>query len=116
MTDKPTWVIDPVDGTTNFVCKFPYVACCIGLMVNKIPVVGVVYNPIMDEMFHAIKKKGSFKNESQLKVNETTGMLNKSIRKKYSRHDSSILTKRENFELNDNICYCLSSLNFCKDP
>ena len=65
-------------------------------MVNKIPVVGVVYNPIMDEMFHAIKKKGSFKNETQLKVNETTGMLNKSFRKKYStRHDSSILTKRE---------------------
>ena len=71
-------------------------------MVNKIPVVGVVYNPIMDEMFHAIKKKGSFKNETQLKVNETTGMLNNSIRKR-------------NSELNDNILICLYSIDFCKN-
>ena len=53
LTDAPTWVIDPVDGTTNFVNGSPYVAVCIGLMVNKKIQCGVVYNPILDECFSA---------------------------------------------------------------
>ena len=51
LTDSPTWVIDPVDGTTNFVSGSPYVAVCIGFMVNKKIQCGVVYNPILDECF-----------------------------------------------------------------
>jgi fructose-1,6-bisphosphatase/inositol monophosphatase family enzyme len=35
LTDKPTWIIDPLDGTTNFVHKFPFVCVCIGLAMNK---------------------------------------------------------------------------------
>ena len=69
LTDRPTWVIDPVDGTTNFVCGFPYIAVCIGVMINKVPVVGVVYNPIMDHMYSAIKGKGATLNEKPLKAN-----------------------------------------------
>lgn len=38
------------DGTINFVHRFPYICVCIGLVVNKQPVVGVVYAPILDEM------------------------------------------------------------------
>ena len=49
LTNIPTWVIDPVDGTTNFVHGFPFVCICVGLCVDKKPVLGVVYNPIYDE-------------------------------------------------------------------
>jgi fructose-1,6-bisphosphatase/inositol monophosphatase family enzyme len=54
LTDAPTWVVDPLDGTTNFVHRFPFVCVSIGLVINKVPVVGVVYNPILDEVqYHA---------------------------------------------------------------
>lgn len=74
LTDKPTWVIDPVDGTTNFVSGFPYVAVCIGVMIKKNPVVGVVYNPILDQMFTAVKGKGATMNGKEIKVNQCKDM------------------------------------------
>ncbi|OZJ05128.1 hypothetical protein BZG36_01363 [Bifiguratus adelaidae] len=63
-TSDPTWIVDPVDGTTNFVHGFPYVAVSIGLTVNKVPVVGVVYNPLLNELYTAAKGHGAFLNES----------------------------------------------------
>ncbi len=56
LTDAPTWVIDPLDGTTNFVHKFPFVCVSIGLIINKVPAVGVVYNPILDEVALFLRK------------------------------------------------------------
>lgn len=50
LTEAPTWVVDPLDGTTNFVHKYPFVCVSIGLVINKVPAVGVVYNPIIDEV------------------------------------------------------------------
>lgn len=73
LTERPTWVIDPVDGTTNFVCGFPYIAVCIGVMVNKKPVIGVVYNPIMDHMYCARIGKGATLNNQSIKVNSCKG-------------------------------------------
>ncbi|XP_071812764.1 inositol monophosphatase 1-like [Apostichopus japonicus] len=67
-TDDPTWIIDPVDGTMNFVHSFPFVGICIGLSIKKEIVGGVVYNPIYDEMFQAIKGKGAFCNNKPIKV------------------------------------------------
>ncbi|CAJ0831669.1 11509_t:CDS:2 [Entrophospora sp. SA101] len=54
-TSKPTWIIDPIDGTTNFVHGFPFVAVSIGLTINKEPVVGVVFNPFLNELYTASK-------------------------------------------------------------
>lgn len=68
LTDAPTWIIDPVDGTTNFVHSFPYVATSIGLAVNKNIVLGIVYNPLLDKLYSAIKGHGAFCNGRQLKV------------------------------------------------
>ncbi|KAI8899695.1 inositol monophosphatase 1-like protein [Globomyces pollinis-pini] len=56
LQDKPTWIIDPVDGTTNFVHGFPFCCVSIGLAVNKVP----VYNPVLDQLFYAAKGQGSF--------------------------------------------------------
>jgi inositol-phosphate phosphatase/L-galactose 1-phosphate phosphatase len=59
MRDTPTWYVDPVDGTTNFIHSYPNSCVSIGLTLNKEPVVGVVFNPITREMFVGVKGKGS---------------------------------------------------------
>ncbi|KAJ1675789.1 hypothetical protein EV182_000581 [Spiromyces aspiralis] len=60
VTDDPTWIVDPVDGTNNFVHHFPLTAISIALAINKIPVVGVVYLPVLDELYYAAKDMGAF--------------------------------------------------------
>ncbi|KAK9710233.1 hypothetical protein K7432_008556 [Basidiobolus ranarum] len=66
LTDEPTWIVDPIDGTTNFVHGFPFVAVSIGLAINKEPVVGVVYNPILDELYTGAKGYGAQLNGATL--------------------------------------------------
>lgn len=78
LTDAPTWIVDPIDGTTNFVHRVPKVAICLGFCVGKLPVAGVVYNPITCQMFTAIKGKGAYCNGKQLKVSDQQN-LTKSI-------------------------------------
>ena len=58
-TNEPTWIIDPIDGTTNFVHTFPFSCVSIGLTVNKEPSLGVVYNPSLDRLYTAIKGQGA---------------------------------------------------------
>lgn len=71
LTAAPTWMVDPVDGTTNFVHRFPFSCVSIALTIDKIAVIGVVYNPILQEMFHAIRGGGAFLNEIPIKTSET---------------------------------------------
>ncbi|KAJ3210524.1 Inositol monophosphatase 2 [Dinochytrium kinnereticum] len=66
LTDEKTWIVDPVDGTTNFVHGFPFVAVSIALVEKKVPIVGVVYNPILNELFTAAKGCGAFMNNRPL--------------------------------------------------
>lgn len=66
VTNDPTWIVDPVDGTNNFVHHFPYTGICIGLAINKQPVVGVIYLPILDELYTAAKGMGVFLNNKPL--------------------------------------------------
>lgn len=67
-TSSFEWVIDPLDGTTNFTHGYPMVSISIGLLVNKIPTLGVVYNPILEEFFSASKGKGATLNGNPLQV------------------------------------------------
>ncbi|XP_010270146.1 PREDICTED: inositol-phosphate phosphatase-like [Nelumbo nucifera] len=75
LTDHPTWIVDPLDGTTNFVHRFPFVCVSIGLTIGKIPTVGVVYNPILDEMFTGILGKGAFLNGNKINVSSQTELV-----------------------------------------
>jgi len=63
--------IDPIDGTTNFIHGLPMCCISIGVWVDQEPYIGVVYNPIMNELFTAQKAKGSFLNGKPLKVSQT---------------------------------------------
>lgn len=65
---KFRWIIDPLDGTTNYVHGFPFVAVSIALHYNGVPQLGVVYNPILEELFYAEKGSGSLKNDSPIAV------------------------------------------------
>ncbi|KAJ7537306.1 hypothetical protein O6H91_11G000300 [Diphasiastrum complanatum] len=70
LTDAPTWIVDPLDGTTNFVHRYPFVCVSIGLTVGKLPMVGVVYNPILNELFTTIKGRGAYLNGERITVSQ----------------------------------------------
>ncbi|MFQ5943616.1 MAG: inositol monophosphatase family protein [Anaerolineales bacterium] len=65
------WLIDPVDGTTNYAHGVPFYSVSIGLMANERLVFGVVYDPSRDELFHASEGGGAWLNEQPLQVSET---------------------------------------------
>ena len=67
----PTWIVDPLDGTTNYVHDIPLYAVSIGLQIDGELVVGVVYEPTRDEMFHAARGQGAFLNWRRLRTTPT---------------------------------------------
>jgi len=69
-----TWVIDPLDGTTNFLHGIPHFAISIALVRDNEVFAGVVYNPISDEMFWAEKGQGAYLNGRRLRVSARTDM------------------------------------------
>ena len=66
--DGNYWLVDPLDGTMNFVRKIPIFAINIALVSNGEPVAGVTYLPMADELFHAEKGKGAFLNSRPISV------------------------------------------------
>src|SRR5215469_13904089 len=68
-TDKThTWIVDPLDGTTNFLHGIPQFAISIGLKRDDTIIAGVVYNPANDEIYVAERGKGAFLNDTRLRV------------------------------------------------
>ncbi|OAA44416.1 myo-inositol-1-monophosphatase [Metarhizium rileyi] len=57
---EPTFIVDPIDGTTNFVHSFPNACISLGLAVDRSPAIGVIYNPWQDLLFTAIQGKGAY--------------------------------------------------------
>ncbi|XP_011339785.1 inositol monophosphatase 1 isoform X2 [Ooceraea biroi] len=68
LTDDPTWIIDPIDGTTNFVHRFPHTCISLALLVNKKVEIGIIYNPIMRQFFSARRHCGAFLNGKPIKT------------------------------------------------
>ncbi|QJB57734.1 inositol monophosphatase family protein [Pseudodesulfovibrio sp. zrk46] len=69
-----TWIIDPVDGTTNFAHGLPMVATSVGLWHNNRVVLGLVNLPLMGELFFAVEGHGAFLNEKPIRVSRVTTM------------------------------------------
>ncbi|MGD9683402.1 MAG: inositol monophosphatase family protein [Candidatus Obscuribacterales bacterium] len=65
------WLIDPLDGTTNFAHSYPFFCVSIGFEMNGEVVLGVVYNPVSDELFWAERGGGAFLNDDRLQVSGT---------------------------------------------
>ncbi|MCU0610626.1 MAG: inositol monophosphatase [Candidatus Eisenbacteria bacterium] len=69
-----SWVVDPLDGTTNFAHGFPWFSVSIALVEHGVPVRGVVYHPVLDELYAATAEAGAFRNGVPISVS-TTGSL-----------------------------------------
>ena len=65
-TNKPTWIIDPIDGTMNFVHSNPLVVTSVGLAINKKLVLGIINAPIIGHMYTAVKGQGAFLNGEKI--------------------------------------------------
>ncbi len=63
-------IIDPIDGTTNFVNGVPHTAISVGVYKDKKPFYGIVYNPILNELYEAQVKKGAFLNGKKIEVSK----------------------------------------------
>ena len=62
------WVVDPLDGTTNFLHGLPHFAISIGVELEGEPIAGVIYDPVKDELFAAEKGQGAYLHERRLRV------------------------------------------------
>ncbi len=98
--DKPTWILDPIDGTTNLIHHFPQCAISLGLMVEREIVLGIVYNPFLNQMFTALKGKGAYRDGKKIHVSEVAA-LNESLvsvgtapyQKELAAHDFGIMSE-----------------------
>ena len=68
----PTWIIDPIDGTTNFVSGLPLCCVSIGLCLFGKPYMGVVYAPMTQELYVAVRGRGAYRNGVRLSSSSTT--------------------------------------------
>ena len=70
MTDDPTWIIDPIDGTINFVKKLHFVCISVALVVEKDLKIAFLYNPTLKELYTARKGQGAFLNGVKIEVSK----------------------------------------------
>ena len=68
------WIIDPIDGTTNFLHGIPHFAISIALQTNEEIVSGLIFDPIKDEMYFSEKNKGAFLNNQRLRVSKKNSL------------------------------------------
>ncbi|KAF8299260.1 myo inositol monophosphatase [Clavulina sp. PMI_390] len=64
LTDEPTFCVDPIDGTTNFVHGFPFACISIGLIYKKAPTIGVIFNPFLNQLYSALSGHGTWLNDT----------------------------------------------------
>ncbi|MBD3426256.1 MAG: inositol monophosphatase [Candidatus Omnitrophica bacterium] len=87
------WVIDPLDGTTNYTHSFPFFCVSIGVLYGKKVIAGVVYDPSRDELFTAIDGSGAFLNGMPIKVSGAQAVKDSLIATGFAYN---IQTKKEN--------------------
>ena len=69
------WIIDPIDGTANFLHGIPHFGISIGLEHNKEIICGIIYDPIKNEMFFAEKGNGSYLNDQRMRVSARSKLM-----------------------------------------
>ena len=73
--DDLTWIVDPLDGTTNYAHGLPIFSTSVGLWHQEQVVLGAVYIPILDELFWAVRGQGAFLNGNPIKVSDQNDMV-----------------------------------------
>lgn len=75
LTNDPTWIIDPIDGTMNFVHRFPHTCISLALLIDKKAEIGIIYNPLMQQFFSARRHRGAFLNGKPIKTSDMKGIV-----------------------------------------
>lgn len=83
------WMIDPVDGTSNYSRLLPIYAISIGVAINGVVQVGVVYDPTHRELFHAVRGGGSYLNDRPIHVSACTTLAESMMMHDWSRSDDT---------------------------
>ncbi len=73
------WIVDPLDGTKEFIEGVPNFVVSIGLVETGKPILGVLYNPVTEELFHAVKGRGSYYNGKRVRCSEANRLEGSSI-------------------------------------
>lgn len=77
--EQGLWIVDPIDGTTNFINGLPHFAMSIALVQNGLPQLGLIYNPMTRECFYAMRGLGSFLNERRLPLRHSSPKLSDAV-------------------------------------
>lgn len=75
LTDDPTWIIDPIDGTTNYVHKIPIFGITVAFCVKKETLIGVTLNPAGNELYTARKGHGAYLNGKRIQCSNVTQVM-----------------------------------------
>lgn len=73
-SDTLNWIIDPLDGTTNFIHGLPVYCVSVALVQGKQPLLGVIYEPNLDECFHAWQGGGAFCNGTEIRTSDAPSL------------------------------------------
>ncbi len=84
------WIVDPLDGTSNFASGNPYFSLSIALVHEGKALVGVVYNPITGELYHALRRQGAFLNDSPIRVSSKRSLSASFIAVAYAADEQDI--------------------------
>lgn len=91
MSERYNWVIDPLDGTTNFIHRIPVYAISIALMDKDEVIIGIVYEINLNECFYAWKNSPAFLNGTEIHVSKTDNLNNSLIATGFPYYDYSLL-------------------------
>ena len=84
------WAVDPLDGTLNYAKRVPYFAVSIGCIFKGKPVAGVIYNPVLDEMFTASSSRGALLNGKHIHVSKVKSLKGASLIFEWWNHEPLI--------------------------
>ncbi len=87
LEEKKLWIVDPIDGTSNFAVGLPLWCISIAYVVDGVVQLGVVYNPTTNDWFTAIKNKGAYLNDKKLHVSPTNTLRQSLVSYDYSSVD-----------------------------
>lgn len=79
LCDAPTWIIDPIDGTNNYVQRIPLVAISVAFVWKKETVIGIIYNPILESFYSARYGKGAFLNGKSISCSKVDALEDANI-------------------------------------
>ena len=88
------WIIDPVDGTHNYISGLPNFGVSIALATKKEFLLGVIYLPYFDEMYHAVKNQGAFMNDEKIQVSK-----NNDLEKSMITFDNQFYLNKKSFDV-----------------